>query len=341
MSTVFVSHPRDKLDSYFGAKATAALQAIADVRFNPEPRELSLAELVAAAKGCDALIAYRQTPGPEALFRELPALFAFIRCAVDIRTVDVAAASAHGVLVTQASPGYVASVAEWIVGVMIDLGRGISRYAETYHGDRPPAPVMGRELRGSTLGVIGLGQIGGYLADLTLGFGMRVLATTPRLVDDRGGRVRQVALDVLLAESDFVVCLAPANAETENMIDAAALATMRRGSFFINAARGELVDDAALLAALDAGHLGGCALDVGRAPDQMPTPALARHPLVIAAPHIGGLTLAAIEHQALETVDQLERLLAGEMPPGAVNAAHARRWRERQPSTMPGSGKRA
>ncbi len=64
MSTVFVSHPRDKLDSYFGAKATAALQAIADVRFNAEPRELSLAELIAAAKGCDALIAYRQTPGP-------------------------------------------------------------------------------------------------------------------------------------------------------------------------------------------------------------------------------------------------------------------------------------
>jgi D-3-phosphoglycerate dehydrogenase len=340
MRTVFVSHPRDKLDSYFGAKATAALQAIADVRFNAEPRELSLAELIAAAKGCDALIAYRQTPGPEALFRALPALFAFIRCAVDIRTVDVAAASAHGVLVTQASPGYVASVAEWIVAVMIDLGRGISRYAEGYHGDRPPKPVMGRELRGSTLGVIGLGQIGQYLADLALAFGMRVLATSPRVVDDRGGRVRQVALDVLLAESDFVVCLAPANADTENMIDAAAFATMRRGSFFINAARGELVDDAALLAALDAGHLGGCALDVGRAPDQMPTLALARHPLVIAAPHIGGLTLAAIEHQALETVDQLKRLLAGAMPRGAVNAAHARRWRERLP-IAPGSGELA
>jgi D-3-phosphoglycerate dehydrogenase / 2-oxoglutarate reductase len=338
MSTVFVSHPSDKLDAYFGARAMTALRAIADVRFNAEPRELALAELVVAAQGCDALIAYRQTAAPEALFRELPGLFAFIRCAVDIRTVDVAAASAHGVLVTQASPGYIASVAEWIVAVMIDLGRGISRYAEAYHSGLPTAPVMGRELRGSTLGVIGLGQIGQYLADLALAFGMRVLATSPRPIDDRGGRVHRLSLASLLAEADFVVCLAPANAETENMLNAAAFATMRRGSFFINAARGELVDDAALLAALDAGHLAGCALDVGRAPDQMPTMALARHPLVIAAPHIGGLTLAAIEHQALETVAQLTKLLAGEMPPGAVNAVHARRWHERQQTAAPDRG---
>jgi D-3-phosphoglycerate dehydrogenase len=329
-AAVFVSHPRDKLDSYFGARATAALRAIAEVHFNPEPRELSLAELVAAARRCDALIAYRQTAGPEALFRELPELIAFIRCAVDIRTVDVAAASAHGVLVTQATPGYSAAVAEWVVAAMIDLGRGIGRYAEAYHGDRPPAPMMGRELRGSTLGVIGLGQIGQYLANLALAFGMRVVTTTPRLPESHRGRVRQVPLAALLAESDFVICLAPANAETENMMDATAFATMRVGSFFINAARAELVDDAALLAALDGGRLGGCALDVGRSPDQMPTPALARHPRVLATPHIGGLTLAAIEHQALETVEQLRRLLAGELPPGAVNAGYARRWRERQ-----------
>ncbi|HEY4956235.1 MAG TPA: NAD(P)-dependent oxidoreductase [Caldimonas sp.] len=327
MSTVFVSHPRDKLDAYFGAKATAALQTIADVRFNPEPHELSLAELVAAARGCDALIAYRQTSGPEALFRQLPELFAFIRCAVDIRTVDVAAASAHGVLVTQASPSYVAAVAEWIVAAMIDLGRGLSRYAEAYHGDLAPAPFMGRELRGSTLGVIGLGRIGRHLADLALAFGMKVLAATPGPIEGGDERVRQVALAELLGASDFVVCLAPANVDTENLIDAAAFAAMRRGAFFVNAARGELVDDGALLAALDSGQLGGAALDVGRAPDQMPAAALARHPRVIATPHIGGLTLAATEHQALETVEQLARLLRGELPPGAVNAADASRWR--------------
>jgi D-3-phosphoglycerate dehydrogenase len=88
-----------------------------------------------------------------------------------------------------------------------------------------------------------------------------------------------------------------------------------------------LVDEAALLESLDSGHLGGCALDVGRAPDQMPSPALARHPLVIATPHVGGLTLPAVEHQALETVAQLGALVQGELPAGAVNPARATRWR--------------
>src|SRR5436305_7675001 len=165
MIKVFVSHPPDKLDTYFGAKATAALRGIADVRFAAAPGEPSTSELIAAARGCDALIAYRQTPGAEALFAGLPELFAFIRCAVDIRTVDVAAASAHGVLVTQASPGFVAAVAEWIVAAMIDLARGIVGYAEANRGGAAIAPFVGRELRGATLGVIGLGRIGRYLAD--------------------------------------------------------------------------------------------------------------------------------------------------------------------------------
>jgi D-3-phosphoglycerate dehydrogenase len=100
---------------------------------------------------------------------------------------------------------------------------------------------------------------------------------------------------------------------------------MKPGSFFINAARGELLDEAALLHALDSGHLAGCALDVGRAPDQMPTPALARHPRVIASPHIGGLTPEAVEHQALETVAQIDALLQGRLPVGVVNAPRATR----------------
>ena len=324
MTPVFVTHPQDKLDLYFGERATRALQAIAEVRFNPEARELSTAELAAAAQDCEVLIAYRQTPGPAALFDALPRLAAFVRCAMDIRTVDVDAASARGVLVTQASPGFVPAVAEWILGVMIDLGRGIGRYAQAYREGGAPEPLMGRQLRSSTLGVIGYGQIGRYLGELAQALGMRVLACDPAPIA-RAPMLEQVALPALLAQSDFVVCLAPANARTERLMNAQAFAAMKPGAFFINAARGELVDDAALLAALDAGHLGGCAIDVGRAPDQMPAPALASHPRVIATPHIGGLTLPAIEHQALETVAQVGALLRGEMPPGAVNPAQATR----------------
>jgi D-3-phosphoglycerate dehydrogenase len=108
-------------------------------------------------------------------------------------------------------------------------------------------------------------------------------------------------------------------------MNAAAFAHMKQGAFFVNASRGNLVDDAALLDALNSGHLAGAALDVGRAPDQMPSNELASHPRVLASPHIGGLTLPAIEHQSLETVAQTDSILRGQAPVGAVNADAAHR----------------
>jgi D-3-phosphoglycerate dehydrogenase len=105
---------------------------------------------------------------------------------------------------------------------------------------------------------------------------------------------------------------------------------MKPGAFFINPSRGNLVDEAALQRALDGDRLAGCAMDVGRAPDQMPTPALARHPKVIATPHLAGLTPQAIEHQSLETVAQAAEILAGRAPKGTVNADSANRLKARK-----------
>ncbi len=327
MISVFVSHPSDRLAMYFGERAEARLRAFADVRLNPEPRDLDGAELAAAAQGCDALIAYRQTPAPGALFDALPQLAVLARCAMDIRTIDVAAASARGVLVTRASAGFNAAVAEWVIAAMLNLGRGFVRHAEAYHRGQALAPAMGRELRGATLGIIGFGGIGRALGRLGQAFGMQLLVNTPEAVAPQPG-LQQVTLPELLAQADFVVCLAPANEQTAQLINAGSFAAMKPGAFFINASRGELVDEAALLQALDSGQLAGCALDVGLAPDQMPSPALARHPRVIATPHIGGLTLPAIEHQALEVVAQLRALVDGQLPEGAVNAEAATRWRQ-------------
>jgi len=323
--SVLVSHPQPMLEMYFGQRALAALREIADVRLNPAAHDLPTPQLIEAARDCDVVIAYRQTPAPAALFAALPRLAAFVRCAMDIRTVDVDAANAHGVLVTRASAGFQAAVAEWIVAMAINLGRGLVQHAAAYQRGELPPPHTGRELRGATVGIIGYGAIGQRFGELALAFGARLLVHTPQPVAARD-RLAAVSLDALLAESDFVVCLAPAAPETARLMDAQAFATMRRGAFFINASRGELVDEAALLAALDMGHLGGCALDVGMAPDQTPSPALARHPRAIATPHIGGLTPAAIEHQAIETVEQLRSLLDGRLPVGAVNAGQATRW---------------
>ena len=327
MTTVFLSHPTDKLAHYFGERAIAALKAVAEVRFNPGDMALSSPELAAFAHDCDIIIAYRQTVGDEALFAALPQLLAFVRCAIDIRNIDVPAASRHGVLVTQASAGFVASVSEWIIGVMIDLSRHITASTLLYQSGKPVVSVMGRELRGATLGVIGYGQIGRYLCDVALAFGMRIVVHDP-FTPPRQRALESLALVPLLQQSDYVVCLAAATQATENMIDAKAFALMKHSAFFINASRGNLVNEADLLAALDAGVLAGCAVDVGCAPDQMPSPLVAAHPRVIATPHIGGLTPPAIEHQAMETVAQVTELLQGRAPQGAVNAQQAWRWQQ-------------
>jgi D-3-phosphoglycerate dehydrogenase len=129
----------------------------------------------------------------------------------------------------------------------------------------------------------------------------------------------------LLARADFVVCLVVANEETENLMNDAAFARMKPSAYFINVSRGNLVDEAALARALDAKRIAGAALDVGRAPDQMPSLSLARRRDVIATPHIGGLTAPAIEHQALETVAQVAEILKGKVPKGAANADRATR----------------
>lgn len=328
---VLVTHPRARLATYFGDTALAGLRKVAEVRLHDGDDDLAGQTLIDAARDCAVIIAYRQTPVDASVLASLPALRAVVRCAVDIRTIDVAAASAHGILVTQASAGFMASVSEWIVSVMIDLARHITAAALDYRVHGVAQPRMGRELRGATLGVVGYGQIARHLCPVTHALGMRVLAADPFVTVDAPG-VEQTVLADLLQRSDFVVCLAPANAATENMMNAQAFAAMRQGSFFINAGRGDLVDEVALLQALDRGHLAGAALDVGRAPDQMPSPALARHAKVIATPHIGGLTPPAIEHQALETVVQTAAILQRQIPPGAVNADAAARIRGHQPS---------
>jgi D-3-phosphoglycerate dehydrogenase len=178
---------------------------------------------------------------------------------------------------------------------------------------------MGRELAGATAGIIGYGAIGRHLAPLLAALGMHVLVADPHVRVEQGA-FAQLPLDELLARADYVICLAVATAETENLIDARALARMRPQACFINLSRGNLVDEAALLRALRDGTIAGAALDVGRATDQMPSPELAAAPNVISTPHIGGLTPQAVEAQALETVRQLAAVKRGEVPDGAVNA---------------------
>src|SRR5207245_9882416 len=133
-----------------------------------------------------------------------------------------------------------------------------------------------------------------------------------------------------LAQSDYVVPLAVATPETENLIGARAFSLMKRDACLINVSRGNLVDEQALETALSEGRIAGCAMDVGRAPDQMPTPRLAARPDVIATPHAAGLPRPAIEHQSMETVAQAAEIVKRRAPKGAVNAEHWSRIRGEQ-----------
>ena len=323
MPTIFLTHIPDMLKNYYGERALAALRKLAPVRLNETGAVLGAQQLTAAAAGCEIIVSDRQTPGPAEFFAAAPDLVAFLRVAVDIRNIDVPAASCTGILVTHATPGFIASVAEMAIGFMVDCGRHVTESTISYRGGRVPEARMGRQLKGATVGIIGYGVIGEYLAPLALALGMTVLVTDPHKKMTAPG-LRQVALADLLAQSDFVVCLAIANEATESLMNAQAFAQMKPSAYFINLSRGNLVDEAALTAALDGKRIAGAALDVGRAQDQMPSLALAGRADVIATPHTAGLTPDAAEHQAFDTVNQVKELLAGRMPPGAANpqAAH-------------------
>ena len=325
MMRILLTHTPHMLMNYYGDRALAALRQHGDVRLNTSGRVLDdPAALIAAAGDADIIVADRTIPVAALVFAGLPGLKAVCRVAVDISTIDVAAASRHGVLVTRATPGFVAAVTELAVGFMVDLARGVSRAVVDYRAGIDPSPRQGRQLAGATLGIIGYGMIGRNLAPVALALGMRVLVADPYTAVENPA-LTQVPLATLLGEADFVVCLALATPETVDMMDAAAFAHMKRGAFFINLSRGGLVDETALLEALNTGHLAGAAMDVGRAPDQKPTLILAGRSDVVATPHIGGLTPEAAEHQAFDTVHQVEELTQGRMPPGAVNAEHATR----------------
>ena len=325
---VLLTHTPEFRRQYYGERSLKGLQALAQVKLHEADGVLDALALIEAARDVDIIVADRVTEGRGEIFPQLSQLRAFIRCAVDIRNVDVTAASAAGVLVTRASPGFVAAVAELGLGFMVDLSRGVSRATLDYHAGRKPEVVMGRQLAGSRIGIIGYGSIGRHLAQLAKVLGMEVMVADPfATIGDAD--VQQLPLDDLLSSADYVVCLAIANEQTENLIGPAALARMQPHAFFINLSRGNLVDEAALAAALREHRIAGAAIDVGRAPDQMPMPELARLPNVVATPHIGGLTPPAIEHQALETVRQVEAIIKGDAPVGAVNAEHWTRRAEK------------
>ena len=323
---VFLTHNPEDLAAYYG-HSLPELRKIAEVVANPLDRDLTTPELIEHAAGCDVIVAHRATPGEGRVFDELPELLAFLRTAVDISTIDVEAATGHGVLVAHADKSFVPSTAEIALALMLDLARSVSESTIDYRNGVEPPQRTGFQLRGKTAGLIGYGVIARYLADVLRAMGLAVLVNDPYTDDATANGFEQTNFDDLLGRSDFVLPLALSTPETENLIDADAISKMRPGTMLVNVSRGELLDEQAVVDALDAGHLGGLAMDVGRAPDQCPSPELACRPGVVATPHLGGLTPENADAQAYSSVEQVAAMLRGEIPPRSVNADAAHRLR--------------
>ncbi|MEM7287226.1 MAG: NAD(P)-dependent oxidoreductase [Actinomycetota bacterium] len=314
---ILLSHNPEDLEAYYG-RALPELEALGvEVVPNPTDHDLSTPELIEAAAGCHVIVAHRATPGEAAVFATLPDLVAFLRTAVDISTIDLGAATSAGVIVGHADKSFVPSTAELALGLLLDASRNIASSTEDYRAHREPPQRPGRQIRGMTAGIIGYGAIGSYLADLLAGAGLDVVVSDPD-VTDVGGHGR-ASLEDLLATSDVVFPLVASTSETHHLIDAAAIAAMRPGSILVNVSRGEIVDESAVTAALDGGHLAAFACDVGSAPDQRPDPTLAARPDVVATPHLGGLTPENADAQARSSVEQVAAILAGDVPPRLAN----------------------
>lgn len=317
MLKIFLSHNPEDLKVYFN-KAHSALEDLGEVVLNPMNRDLETDELIEAAQGCQVVVCHRSTHGKAAIFKNLPDLAVFLRPQVDISDVDVAAASANSIIVANSVPAFIPATAEIALALMLDLARDVTSSSIVFQSGEIPPSNMGRQLNGSTAGIIGYGAIGSYLADKLVALGMRVLVSDPYVsVDCRG--VEQVDMKTLLGEADFVLPLAAANAETENLIDANALALMKPDACFVNVSRGNLVDEAALETALREKRIAKVAMDVGRGADQRPSSHLAALPGVVATPHLGGLTVQNAEDQAWSAVEQVKALLKGDLPPRTIN----------------------
>ena len=236
------------------------------------------------------------------------------RAGIGVDNVDIPAATAAGVIVMNTPFGNSITTAEHAVALMMALARDLpAANASTQAGKWEKNRFMGTELYGKVLGLIGAGNIGSIVADRAKGLKMKVVAFDPYLSAERAADmgVEKVELNDLLARADFITLHTPLTNDTRNIISAEAIAKMKKGTRIINCARGGLVDEAALKAALDSGHLAGAALDVFEE-EPAKTNVLFGNEKVIATPHLGASTAEAQENVALQVAEQIaDYLLTG------------------------------
>ena len=298
------------ISEFMDERAVAQLAAVHDVLYDPllvddAPR------LITEAQGADALIVRNRTQVRHALLSALGRCKVVGRLGVGLDNIDVPGCEAKGMRVIPASGANALSVAEYVIASAMMMLRGA--YASTQAvtaGQWPRAALSdGRETAGQTLGVIGFGSIGQTTARLAQALGMKIMTFDAMLAPDAPvftqTGVRCAALDELVASADVVTLHVPLVDTTRGLFDAARIASMKKGAILINTSRGHIVDLAAVVAALRAGHLGGAAIDVFDAEPLQASEALRDCPNLLLTPHVSGVSLQANERVSFMIAEKI------------------------------------
>lgn len=313
----------------FLERAERALSKAVELVYAPTP---SVSDLVASASDVHGIVAGKGVPITAEVIAAASRLKVIATPTAGYDEIDVAAATAAGVAVLANTGVAPRTVAEFTAGLVIALGRRIVRADRALHTQKNWAvrPQFadarldeGVELTSCTAGIVGVGQIGSATARiLHYALGMRVIGLDPYLSDERAaalGIERAADLKALARASDFLILHTMLTPETRGMIDAAVFAEMQPTAFLVNVARGEVVDEPAMIAALQAGRIAGAALDVFAQEPLPSTSPLFEMENVILSPHIAGVTVQGDERRADELAERLLGVLAGTQPAGMVN----------------------
>jgi len=275
---------------------------------------ISQEELLQVIKDYDAMIVRSRTKVTAQVFDVPGRLKVVGRAGVGVDNIDLEAAKAHGVTVVNAPVSTSLAVAELTLGLMLALAREIPRAdAGMKQGEWLKKTLAGSELYGKTLGIIGMGRIGAEVAKRASIFGMEVLSFDPLIPGDEVRRrgAEPVGLDELYSRSDYISLHLPLTDESRSMVSAQAFGSMKRGVRILCAARGGILDETALLAALESGQVAGAALDVFASEPPGGTE-LVGHPKVIATPHIGAQTTEAQSRAAEDIANEVLAALHGD-----------------------------
>ncbi len=301
----------------------AGLEPLQRAGFIVEKRtKLSPAELGAALADCEGLVVRSETKVTAALMDQVPSLRVVGRAGVGVDNIDVPAATARGIVVMNAPDGNTITTAEHTIALLVALARNVPQANSSLKaGKWERKGFIGVELQGKTLGIVGLGRIGRGVASRARGLGMNIVAFDPFVAPEqaRDLEIEVAPIDEVFARADFLTVHTPLTPETRGIIGAEAFAKMKPGVRIVNCARGGLVDEEALLAALNSGVVVGAALDVFVAePPPADHPLLAL-PQVIATPHLGASTTEAQEGVAYTVAEQMRDYLLSGALRGAVN----------------------